>query len=72
MQSLHSRVGSAGPLLAAIVAVVVAGLTASAASTICCPDRKGDQQYSAQSYPAAPLVDKKAERPEGMPSDIFN
>ena len=57
------------PFLAAIVAVVVLPeLTASAASTIYyCPDRKGDQQYSAQPGPGCiPLVDKKAERPEGM------
>ena len=62
------------PFLAAIVAVVVLPeLTASAASTIYyCPDRKGDQQYSAHSGPGCiPLVDKKAERPEGMPQRHF-
>src|SRR6476620_3263765 len=60
-------------LAAAIAVVVLPELTASAASTIYyCPDRKGDQQYSAQSGPGCvPLVDKKTERPEGMPQRHF-
>ena len=69
---LHRKVLVA--LLAAAIAVVVLPeLTASAASTIYyCPDRKGDQQYSAQSGPGCvPLVDKKTERPEGMPQRHF-
>src|SRR6478736_10125394 len=62
------------PFLAVAVAVVVlAELTASAASTIYyCPDRKGDQQYSAQAGPGCiPLVDKKTDRQEGMPQQHF-
>ena len=44
-----------------------------AASTIYyCPDRKGDQQYSAQSGPGCiPLVEKKKDRPEGTPQRDF-
>jgi hypothetical protein len=59
--------------VAVTVALVVPQLTASAASTIYyCPDKKGDQQYSAQSGPGCiPLVDKKTERPDGMPQQHF-
>lgn len=44
-----------------------------AASTIYyCPDRKGDQQYSAQSGPGCiPLVEKKQDRSEGTPQRHF-
>jgi hypothetical protein len=48
-------------------------LTAFAASPIYyCPDRQGDQQYSAQAGPGClPLVDKKPTSPEGTPQRHF-
>src|SRR4029079_19723771 len=59
--------------VAVTVAVVLPQLTASAASTIYyCPDKKGDQQYSAQSGPGCiPLVDKKTAPPDGMLQQQF-
>jgi hypothetical protein len=54
----------------AVALVTLPGLTASAASTIYyCPDRKGDQQYSAQSGPdCVPLADTtKQDQNAGAP-----
>ena len=60
-------------LATAIAGVVLAHLMASAASTIYyCPERKGDQQYSAQPGPGCiPLVEKKKDRPESTPQRDF-
>ena len=51
---------------AAITTIALPHLSASAASTIYyCPDRKGDQQYSAQRGPGCiPLVDEGKKTPE--------
>lgn len=51
----------------------LSGLTAWAASTIYyCPDRHGDQQYSAQPGPGClPLVDKTQDMPKGTPQRHF-
>ena len=59
---------------AALAVVALTELTASAASTIYyCPDRKGDQQYSAQAGSGCiPLVDKTKQDPsEGSPKRHF-
>lgn len=70
-----------GPLQRNLFIVFLAGIVtigtlpdgALAASTIYyCPDRQGDQQYSAQPGPGCiPLVEKKQERPEGTPQRHF-
>lgn len=51
----------------------LSGLTAWAASTIYyCPDRRSDQQYSAQPGPGClPLVDKTQDMPKGTPQRHF-
>ena len=54
-----------------ITAGVLPDCSASAASNIYyCPDRKADQQYSAQAGPGClPLVDRKQDKKGDLPSD---
>ena len=60
-------------LATAIAGVVLPHLMASAASTIYyCPERQGDQQYSAQPGPGCvPLVQKKQDVTDGAPQRHF-
>lgn len=60
-------------LAGAVVSGTLPGRTAWTASTIYyCPDRHGDQQYSAQPGPGCmPLVDKTQDMPKGMPQRHF-
>lgn len=60
-------------LAGAVGGGALSGLTAWAASTIYyCPDRRGDQQYSAQPGPGClPFVDKTQDLPKGTPQRHF-
>ena len=60
-------------LAGAVGGGALSGLTAWAASTIYyCPDRRSDQQYSAQPGPGClPLVDKTQDLPKGTPQRQF-
>src|SRR5574342_1271430 len=68
------RIGLLAIFVPAAAGVALPASTATAASTIYyCPDRKGDQQYSAQAGPGCiPLVDKGRQDPnEGSPKRHF-